>query len=86
MTGFDKVEAYFKGMFTAAFGVCPTGKFTEWQIEVVKKCASMLKEAEIDHAQFSDAEKQELKQQWKSWLETYTQGFKDELKRSGRLL
>ena len=57
----------------------------DWQIEAVKKCASILKEAEIDHSVLSDAEKVGLNRRWRHYLDSYTQGLKDELRKEGRL-
>jgi hypothetical protein len=51
----------------------------------VKECAQKLKEAEIDHSSLSQAEKEDQKRQWKLWLDSTTQGFKDKLKEEGRL-
>lgn len=83
----DLAKFYLDGMLWAAFGssLC-FGKVAEWQVDSVKKCASILKEAEIDHLVLSDAEKEEIKNQWKQYLDTYTQGFKDELRREGRMV
>ena len=60
-------------------------KVADWQIEAVKKCSSILKEEEFDHSVLTNAEKVELKRQWKQYLDNYTQGLKDELRKEGRL-
>ncbi len=45
-----------------------------------------LKEAEIDHSVLSDAEKVGLNRQWRHYLDSYTQGLKDELRKEGRMV
>ena len=45
----------------------------------------LFKEAEIDHSSLQQNEKEELKRQWKQWLEATCQGMKDELRSEGRL-
>ena len=82
----NAVKAYFQGILTVAYGVNPIETATEWQIDSIKECVSKLKEVEIDHLSGSIAEKQEMKRQWKLRLEDFAQGFKDELRRRGRLL
>ena len=82
----NALEACFQGILTVAYGVNPIETATEWQIDAIKECVSRLKEAEIDHMLVSIAEKQQMKRQWKLRVEAYAQGFKDELKRRGRLV
>lgn len=80
-------QAYIEGMLWAAYGVkIISGSVAEWQIDKVKECAQKLKEAEIDHSSLSQAEKEDLKRQWKLWLDSTTQGFKDKLKEEGRMV
>ena len=78
--------AYLEGMLWAAFGVkvisCDA---VEWQIDAVKECAKELKEKEIEHSSLSPTEKENQKRLWKQWIDETTKGFKDELKRAGRL-
>ena len=80
-------QAYLEGMFWAAYGVkvisCDA---VEWQIDAVKECASKLKEKEIDHSSLSQMEKENQKRLWKQWIDETTKGFKDELKRAGRIV
>lgn len=83
----NPAKAYLDGMLWAAFGsALYFGKVADWQIEAVKKCASILKEAEIDHLVLTDAEKERLKSRWKQYLDNYTQGLKDELRKEGRMV
>ena len=90
MNDYDSVnpaKAYLDGMLWAAFGsALYFGKVADWQIEAVKKCASILKEAEVDHMILPDAEKEVLKSQWKQYLDIYTQGLKDELRKEGQIV
>ena len=78
--------AYLEGMLWAAYGVkvisCDA---VEWQIDAVKECAKELKEKEIEHSSLSPTEKENQKRLWKQWIEETTKGFKDELKRAGRM-
>jgi uncharacterized protein YnzC (UPF0291/DUF896 family) len=82
----NPAQAYIEGMLWAAYGVkIINGTVAEWQIDKVKECAQKLKEAEVDHSPLSQTEKEEQKRQWKLWLDTTTQGFKDKLKEERRL-
>ncbi len=82
----NPAQAYIEGMLWAAYGVkIINGTVAEWQIDKVKECAQKLKEAEVDHSPLSQTEKEEQKRQWKLWLDTTTQGFKDKLKEERKL-
>ena len=82
----NRVEAYLNGILHAAYGVkVITGNVAEWQIDVVKKYAKKLKEEEIDHSTLTPTEKENQKRSWKQWIDETTHGFKDELKRAGRM-
>lgn len=82
----DTAKAYLEGMLWAAYGVkIISGSAAEWQIDKVKECAKKLKEAEIDHSALTPTEKENLKYQWKQWIDATTHGFKDKLKEEGRL-
>ena len=82
----NPAQAYIEGMLWAAYGVkIINGSVAEWQIDKVKECTQKLKEAEVDHSPLSQTEKEEQKRQWKLWLDTTTQGFKDKLKEERRL-
>lgn len=82
----DTAKAYLEGMLWAAYGVkIINGSVAEWQIDQVKECARKLKEAEIDHSALTPAEKENLKRQWKQWIDATTHGFKDKLKEERRL-
>ena len=87
MKDVNPAKAYLEGMLWAAYGVKVfSDTVTEWQIEIAKECAKKLKEAEIDHSPLTQTEKEDQKRQWKLWLDSTTQGFKDKLKEEGRLL
>lgn len=83
----NPAQAYVEGMLWAAYGVkIISGTVLEWQIDKVKECAQKLKEAEIDHSSLTQIVKEEQKRQWKLWLDSTAQGFKDKLKKEGRLV
>ena len=83
----NKAKAYIEGMLWAAYGVrVISGNVAEWQIDAVKKYAKELKEEEIDHSALTSAEKENQKKLWKEWIDETTKGFKDELKRAGRIV
>lgn len=83
----DTAKAYLEGMLWAAYGVkIISGSATEWQIDQVKECAKKLKEAEFDHSTLTPIEKENLKHQWKQWIDATTHGFKDELRAEGKLI
>lgn len=88
-TNYNSIEtakAYLEGMLLAAYGVKITSdSAAEWQIDQVKECAKKLKAAEIDHSALTPTEKENLKHQWKQWIDAITHGFKDKLKEEGRL-
>ena len=82
----DTAKAYLEGMLWAAYGVrIISCSAAEWQIDQVKECAKKLKEAEIDHSGLPQTDKDNLKHQWKQWIDATTRGFKDKLKEEGRL-
>lgn len=83
----NPAQAYLEGMLWAAFGVkVISGDAVEWQIDAVKECAKDLKEKEIEHSSLSPTEKENQKRLWKQWIDETTHGFKDELKRAGRIV
>lgn len=79
--------AYYAGAFRAAIASCIIGgQISEQQIDFVKEVVSKFREAEIDHLPILDSDKQELKCQWKQWLDATTSGIKDELRGEGKLV
>ena len=73
-------------MLWAAFGVrIFSENVAEWQIDTVKKYAKKLKEEEIEHSALNPAEKDEQKRLWKQWINETTNGFKEVLKKEGRM-
>ena len=44
-----------------------------------------LKEEEIEHSALTPAEKDEQKRLWKQWIDETTKGFKEVLKKEGRM-
>ena len=70
----DTAKAYLEGMLWAAYGVkIISCSAAEWQIDQVKECAKKLKEAEIDYSALTPSEKENLKHQWKQWIDATTQ-------------
>jgi len=77
---------YFAGALRTAITSCfINGKISEQQIDFVKEVISKFREAEIDYLAISASEKDELKSQWKQWLDATTHGIKDELKAEGKM-
>lgn len=82
----NPARAYLEGMLWAAFGVrIFNDNATEWQIDAVKKYAKKLKDEEIEHSPLPPTEKEKQKKLWKQWIDETTRGFKEELKREGRM-
>lgn len=79
--------AYYAGAFRAAIASCFIGgQVSEQQIDFVKEVVSRFRETEIDHLSIPDSNKEELKRQWKQWLDATTRGIKDELRGEGKLV
>lgn len=82
----NPAQAYLEGMLWAAFGVkFISDDVAEWQIDAVKKYAKNLKDEEIDHSEIVPAEKEKQKRLWKQWLDETAKGFKEVLRRAGRM-
>ena len=82
----NPAQAYLEGMLWAAFGVkVVSGNAVEWQIDAVKEYAQKLKEEEIEHSSLTPAEKENQKRSWKQWIDETTKGFKEVLRREGRM-
>lgn len=83
---YNLFEPYCSGALRAAFASCfIAGRIPEQQIDFVKKIISKFREEEIDQSAFPATKKEEMKSQWKLWLDTTTQGIKDELRVEGKL-
>jgi len=83
----NPIQAYCEGQFRAAFVSCiSSGVISEKQIDAVKEYTSKERESIIERSGLSGQEKDEMKRQWKQWLELYTKGVKDRLRNEGRLL
>ena len=77
---------YYAGALKTAIASCfINGKISEQQIDFVKEVISKFREAEIDHLTVSASEKEDLKNQWKQWLDATARGIKDELRAEGKL-
>lgn len=82
----NPAQAYFEGMLWASFGVkIIRDNVEEWQIDTVKKYAKILKDEEIDHSEIDPAEKEKQKRLWKQWIDETTKGFKEVLRKEGRM-
>ena len=74
-------------MVGATFGVrIFSDNVAEWQINAVKKYATKLKEEEIEHSALTPAEKKNQKRLWEQWIDGTTKGFKEVLRREGRMI
>ena len=83
----NPAQAYMVGMLYAAFGERAfSGDAVEEHIEAAKDYAKKRKEEEIDHTTLTPTEKENQKRLWKEWIDETTKGFKDELKRAGRIV
>lgn len=82
----NPAQAYMEGMLWAAFGVkVVSGNAVEWQIDAMKEHAKALKDEEIEHSSLSPTEKENQKKLWKQWIDETTKGFKEVLKKEGRI-
>ena len=83
----NPAQAYMVGMLYAAFGERAfSDDAVEEHIEAAKEYAKKRKEEEIDHSTLTPTEKENQKRLWKEWIDETTKGFKDELKRAGRIV
>lgn len=79
--------AYYVGAFRAAIAsFFINGRISEQQIDFVKEVVSKFREAEIGNLPLRDSDKEELKRQWRQWLDATTKGIKDELRGEGKLM
>lgn len=84
---FNPIEPYYAAAFRTAIMSClVNGIIQEQELDAVKEAISKFKEAEIDHSALSDSDKEELKHQWKLWLDATAHGIKDELRAEGKLV
>ena len=82
----NPAQAYFEGILSAALGVRIFGdNVVEWQIDAVKEYAKKMKDEEIEHAEIALAEKANQKRLWKRWIDETAKGFKEVLRREGRM-
>ena len=82
----NPIGPYYAAAFRTALTSCfINGRIPEQQIDFAKEVISKFREAEIDHLAISASEKEELKRQWKQWLDATARGIKDELRGEGKL-
>jgi hypothetical protein len=78
--------AYTEGAFRAAIASCfINGRISEQQIDFVKEAISKFRETEIENLAIPFSKKEEMKRQWKQWLDATAHGIKDELRAEGKL-
>lgn len=83
---YNLFEPYCSGALRAAFASCfIAGRIPEQQIDFVKEIISRFRETEIEQSAFSDTEKEQMKSQWRQWLDATTHGIKDEFRAEGKL-
>ena len=63
-----------------------TAKVSETKLDSVKNVAEKYRENKINHSDFSDEEKDDMKKRYKLWAESALQGMKKRLRESGRLI
>jgi len=79
-------ESYYVGALRAAIASrFIGGRVSEQQIDFVKEVVLRFREAEIENSNYSNIEKDELKKQYKQWIDAKTHGIKDELRAEGKL-
>lgn len=78
--------AYYDGALSTAITSCLINEnISEQQIDFVKEVISKFREAEIDNSSLSNSDKENLKHQWKQWLDATAHGIKEELRAEGKL-
>lgn len=86
----DYIQDYslgsIKGYIVAMIGErMTTARVSETKLNSVKKIAEKYRENEINHSDFSDVEKDDMKKRYKLWAESALQGMKKRLRESDRL-
>ena len=80
-------NAYCDGALRTAITSCLiNGRISEQQIDFVKEVISKFREVEIDNSSLPVSDKENLKHQWKQWLDATAHGIKDELRAEGKLV
>lgn len=83
----DYITAFVEGYICAIIGErMTTTKVSEAELDNAKHSAEKYVEFQIEHSDFSDEEKKEMKKDYKLWAESALQGIKKRLRESGRLL
>lgn len=87
MTAEEYCGAFCEGNFYAQLGEKLTnGKVTEQELDLAKETAQKCIEQKIAYSCFDEKQKQEMKENFHEWADTVSQGFKQRLRESGRLI
>ena len=87
MTAEEYCTAFCEGNFYAQLGEKLTnGKVTEHELDLAKETAQKCIEQRIAYSGFDEKQKQEMKENFHEWADTVSQGFKQRLRESGRLI
>lgn len=87
MTDSEIITGYFQGVFWAYLGLSMIScNATEESLDAAKITAEKMNEQRIDTLTLSKEEKDRMKADWKAWSESALKGFKDTLKKEGRLV
>lgn len=83
----EYITAFLEGYICAIIGERMTNaKLSETELDNAKHSAEKYVEFQIEHSNFSDAEKKAMKKDYKLWAESALQGMKKRLRESDRLL
>lgn len=83
----DYITAFIEGYICAIIGErMTTAKVSEAELDNAKHSAEKYVEFQIEHSDFSGEEKKAMKNDYRLWAESASQGMKKRLRESGRLL
>lgn len=87
MTAKEYCKAFCEGYFCAQLGEKLTnGKVTEQELDLAKETAQKCIVQKIAYSGFDEKQKQKMKENFHEWADTVSQGFKQRLRESGRLI
>lgn len=80
-------QAFFEGYIHAkATEFLLNGKIPSSQLDLMKETAIACMKSYIDRQEISDIEKQQFKNNYKQWADSFMVGIKTRLKASGKLI
>lgn len=83
----DYITAFIEVYICAIIGErMTTAKVSEAELDNAERAAEKYVGSQIEHSEFSDEEKEAMKNDYKFWAELALQGMKKRLRDSGRLL